>query len=226
MTSCAAGLALMLIGFAQGFRSAVPCLVAGCVSGCAIKYHCVHGIGRQGCRIRRCCGCSSALPFYRDDWRPIIWVLAVLSLVIGSLLAVVQTDVKRMLAFFGKSCRFHSRWPEATGLSAGETQCFPRCSRWRCISALLGARRRLICGQCRRGGGTTLDGFNGLSSRRPTLALALTVFLLAQAGVPFTSGFVAKWGVIQSAVDAGSYWLAVIAILRRSLQHSSISASW
>ena len=52
-----------------------------------------------------------------------------------------------------------------------------------------------------------------LSSRRPTLALALTVFLLAQAGVPFTSGFVAKWGVIQSAVDAGSYWLAVIAML-------------
>jgi NADH-quinone oxidoreductase subunit N len=64
-----------------------------------------------------------------------------------------------------------------------------------------------------RGGDTTLDGFNGLSSRRPTLALALTVFLLAQAGVPFTSGFIAKWGVIQSAVDAGSYWLAVIAML-------------
>jgi NADH-quinone oxidoreductase subunit N len=41
----------------------------------------------------------------------------------------------------------------------------------------------------------------------------LTVFLLAQAGVPFTSGFVAKWGVIQSAVDEGSYWLAVIAML-------------
>ena len=39
------------------------------------------------------------------------------------------------------------------------------------------------------------------------------MFLLAQAGVPFTSGFVAKWGVIQSAVDAGSYRLAVIAML-------------
>ncbi len=40
-----------------------------------------------------------ALPFYRDDWRPIVWVLAVLSLVIGSVLAVVQTNVKRMLAY-------------------------------------------------------------------------------------------------------------------------------
>ena len=40
-----------------------------------------------------------ALPFHRDDWRPAVWVLAVLSLVIGSVLAVVQTDVKRMLAY-------------------------------------------------------------------------------------------------------------------------------
>ena len=40
-----------------------------------------------------------ALPFYRDDWRPVIWVLAVLSLLVGSILAVVQTDVKRMLAY-------------------------------------------------------------------------------------------------------------------------------
>ena len=39
------------------------------------------------------------LPFYRDDWRPVIWVLAVLSLVVGSFLAVVQTNVKRMLAY-------------------------------------------------------------------------------------------------------------------------------
>ena len=40
-----------------------------------------------------------ALPFHRDDWRPVVWVLAVLSLVVGSMLAVVQTNVKRMLAY-------------------------------------------------------------------------------------------------------------------------------
>jgi NADH-quinone oxidoreductase subunit N len=63
------------------------------------------------------------------------------------------------------------------------------------------------------GGDTSLTGLKGLATRRPTLALAFTVFLLAQAGVPLTSGFVAKWGVIQAAVEEESYAIAVIAMV-------------
>ena len=63
------------------------------------------------------------------------------------------------------------------------------------------------------GGDTTLDAFKGLQTRKPALALGFTVFLLAQAGVPFTSGFVAKFGVIQAAVDESSYAIAVIAMV-------------
>jgi NADH-quinone oxidoreductase subunit N len=62
-------------------------------------------------------------------------------------------------------------------------------------------------------GDVTLDAFKGLSTRRPALALALTVFLFAQAGVPFTSGFVAKFGVIQAAVEERSYAIAIIAMV-------------
>jgi NADH-quinone oxidoreductase subunit N len=62
-------------------------------------------------------------------------------------------------------------------------------------------------------GDTSLDSFTGLAKRRPMLALAFTVFLLAQAGVPFTSGFIAKFGVIQAAVEVDSYAIAVIAML-------------
>jgi NADH-quinone oxidoreductase subunit N len=62
-------------------------------------------------------------------------------------------------------------------------------------------------------GDQSLDAFRGLSRSRPLLALALTIFLLAQAGVPLTTGFVAKFGVIAAAVDAESYVLAVIAML-------------
>ena len=61
-------------------------------------------------------------------------------------------------------------------------------------------------------GDQSLDAFRGLSRTRPVLALALTIFLLAQAGVPLTTGFVAKFGVIAAAVDAESYTLAVIAM--------------
>jgi NADH-quinone oxidoreductase subunit N len=62
-------------------------------------------------------------------------------------------------------------------------------------------------------GSTDLGSFRGLGRSRPALALALTVLLLAQAGVPLTSGFVAKFGVIQAAVDVKSYPLAVLAML-------------
>jgi len=63
------------------------------------------------------------------------------------------------------------------------------------------------------GGDTSVEAFNGLSARQPLLAIALTILLLAQAGVPLTSGFVAKWGVIQAAVEEHSYTLAVIAMV-------------
>jgi NADH-quinone oxidoreductase subunit N len=62
-------------------------------------------------------------------------------------------------------------------------------------------------------GDVTLDAFKGLSTRRPALAVAFTVFLFAQAGVPFTSGFVAKFGVIRAAVDERSYAIAIIAMV-------------
>ena len=52
-----------------------------------------------------------------------------------------------------------------------------------------------------------------MSGRQPLLAMALTILLLAQAGVPLTAGFVAKLGVVQAAVEEGSYTLAVIAMV-------------
>ena len=60
---------------------------------------------------------------------------------------------------------------------------------------------------------TDLDSFRGLGRRHAALALALTVLLVAQAGVPFTSGFIAKFGVIGAAVDESSYALAIVAML-------------
>jgi NADH-quinone oxidoreductase subunit N len=62
-------------------------------------------------------------------------------------------------------------------------------------------------------GDTSLDAYKGLAGRRPLLAFTFTVLLLAQAGVPLTAGFVAKFDVILAAVDARSYVLAVLAML-------------
>ena len=62
-------------------------------------------------------------------------------------------------------------------------------------------------------GATDLNSFRGLARDKPLLALALTVFLLAQAGVPLTSGFIAKFGVIQASLEEHSYALAIIAMV-------------
>ena len=64
-----------------------------------------------------------------------------------------------------------------------------------------------------RDGDSSLDSFKGLAKRRPALALGFTVLLLAGAGVPVTSGFIAKFGVIQAAVEVESYALAIIAMV-------------
>jgi NADH-quinone oxidoreductase subunit N len=62
-------------------------------------------------------------------------------------------------------------------------------------------------------GDTSLASFRGLAKRRPALALAFSVLLFAQAGVPFTAGFIAKFGVIKSAVEVNSYAIAIAAMV-------------
>lgn len=160
-----------------------------------------------------------ALPFHRDDWRPTIWVLAVLSLVIGSVLAIVQADVKRMLAYSSIShAGFILVGVEAAGHTAGEPVAgdgMPSVLTYLLLYSVLTVGSFAVVALVARsnGGDTSLDAFRGLAGRRPVLALALTVFLLAQAGVPLTSGFVAKWGVIQAAVEQRSYAIAIIAMV-------------
>lgn len=160
-----------------------------------------------------------ALPFYRDDWRPVIWVLSIASLVIGSTLAVVQNNVKRLLAYSSIShVGFILVGVEAAAHTAGDSEIGPGVPS---VAVYLLAYAVLVIGSfgvialaSRRGDeATSLDSFKGFAKRRPVMALAFTVFLLAQAGVPFTSGFIAKFGVIQAAVEEDSYALAIVAML-------------
>lgn len=159
-----------------------------------------------------------ALPSHRDDWRPAIWVLAVLTLVVGSALAVVQTDVKRMLAYSSIShAGFILVGIEAAGHGGpvGTNDGMPSVATYLVLYSVLTVGSFAVVTLVGRssGGDTSLDAFAGLAKRRPALALGLTVFLLAQAGVPLTSGFVAKWGVIQAAVEQESYAIAIIAMV-------------
>lgn len=148
---------------------------------------------------------------YRLDWQPIIWVLAVLTLVIGSFLAIVQTDVKRMLAYSSVShAGFVLVGVQAASDRGAEGALFYLLSYTFMVVGSFG----VVTLVGRRGDADhDLSAYRGLAARRPALALAFSVFLLAQAGVPLTSGFLAKFYVIGAAVDESSYALAIIAML-------------
>ncbi|MGH9165044.1 MAG: NADH-quinone oxidoreductase subunit N [Acidimicrobiales bacterium] len=147
----------------------------------------------------------------RLDWQPVIWVLAVVTLLVGSVLALVQTDVKRMLAYSSIS---HAGYV-MIGLQAASARGIAGSLFYLlaytfmvlgsfAIVTVVGRR-----GDARHG----LEDYRGLAAQRPALALAFAVFLMAQAGVPFTTGFLAKFYVISAAVESESYALALIGMI-------------
>ena len=153
----------------------------------------------------------STFDLYRLDWQPIVWALAALSLVFGSVLAVVQTDVKRMLAY---SSIAHAGYvfvgfetATARGVAGALFYLFAY------AFMIIGSFAIVTLVSGRGDQNTSLDSFRGLSSRRPVLAFVFTILLLAQAGVPLTSGFLAKFYVISAAVESGDYALAILAMV-------------
>jgi len=148
---------------------------------------------------------------YRLDWQPIVFAVAAITMVVGSVLAVVQTDVKRMLAY---SSINHAGFVLVAVQAASERGVEAALFYLAAYTFMVAGSFGIVTVVSRKGDiGNSLDDYRGLARDRPVLALAFALFLLAQAGVPLTSGFLAKFYVIIAAVDAGSTWLAIIAML-------------
>jgi NADH-quinone oxidoreductase subunit N len=160
-----------------------------------------------------------AFPLFRDDWRPAIGGLAVLSLAVGSVVAVVQNDVKRVLAY---SSIAHAGYV-LIGFAAAAVSNGDAATRGRQSAVLyllvyafmtIGAFAVVtIIGRSSHDARHMLSEYRGLAARRPVLAGLLTLFLLAQAGVPATGGFVAKLQVFAAGVDARQYYLVIAGVL-------------
>jgi NADH-quinone oxidoreductase subunit N len=152
-----------------------------------------------------------AFQLYDVDWRPAVFGLAVLSLVVGSVAAVVQTDVKRMLAYSSVS---HAGYV-LIGVQAATDKGTSAALFYVCTYAVMATGAfAIVMLVARRGDDRhALTDYRGLASARPVLAGLFTLFLLAQAGVPFTGGFVAKLSVFSAAIDVGQYWLAVVGMV-------------
>jgi NADH-quinone oxidoreductase subunit N len=144
------------------------------------------------------------------DWRPVIWAVAIASMVVGAIFGLTQTDVKRMLAY---SAIAHAGFIlvgtialDRNGL--GSTMFYLVAYGFTSIAAF----GLLTLVRDADGEATRLSSWSGLGRRSPLLAATMTVLLLGLAGIPLTSGFTAKFVVFAAAYhDAGP--LVVIALV-------------
>ena len=146
-----------------------------------------------------------------DDWVPAIEVIAALTMLVGAFSAIVQTDVKRMLAYSSIS---HAGFILLGVLAVSDRGTSAALFYLASYTFLVAGTFGVLTVLGGKGDNNfSFDSFKGLGKRKPALSFALLIFLLAQAGVPFTSGFVAKFYVIAAAVDSENYWVAVVAMI-------------
>lgn len=148
---------------------------------------------------------------YRADWQPVIYAIAIATLLTGSLLAIVQTDLKRMLAYSSIS---HAGYL-LVGTQAASDQGVKAVLFYLATYAFMaiGSFTVVAINSGDTGIQTDLNSISGLATRKPLLAITFTIFLLGQAGIPLTSGFFAKFYVIEAAIEERSYLLAIIAMV-------------
>jgi NADH-quinone oxidoreductase subunit N len=140
-----------------------------------------------------------AVPDLKADWRPALWAVAIVTMVVGALLAVTQTDVKRMLAY---SSVAHTGF-----ILVGVIALNPKGLQGTLFYLLTYGFTTLaafaVVSLVRDGSGeaTHLSQWAGLGRKSPLVAGTFAFLLLALAGIPLTAGFVAKFAVFQPAFD-------------------------
>ena len=158
-----------------------------------------------------------ALPDARWDWSPVLWGVAIVTMAVGSVIAIVQSDVKRMLAY---SSIAHAGFiltgilaMDKTGVSGVLFYLFAygfaTIGAFALVTLVRDAGEEGSVG----GEATHLSQWAGLGRRHPVVAGAFTLFLLAFAGIPATSGFIGKFAVFSAAVAHGAWVLALVGVL-------------
>jgi NADH-quinone oxidoreductase subunit N len=149
------------------------------------------------------------------DWRPAFWVVAILTMVVGAVIAITQTDVKRLLAY---SSIAHAGFVltaviavSAAGLSSSLF--------YLATYGLTTVGAFAVITLVRDAGGEAghLSRWAGLGRRSPLVAGIFALFLLAFAGIPLTSGFTGKFAVFQAAIASGETPLVIVGVLASAI---------
>ena len=208
-----AGLALLLVGFgfkiaAVPFHMWTPDVYQGAPSPVTGFMAAVAKAGAFAALLRVL---LSSYGVFSADWRPIVYGLAVLTLVLGAFVALRQRDVKRMLAYSSINHAGFILLGVVAGTARGASASLYYLFAYMFMSI---GSFAIVTVLGRSGDGDhDLARYRGLAGRQPVLALAFAVLLLAQAGAPFTTGLWAKVQVVFAVVAVGDVPLGVIAMV-------------
>ncbi|MCL3837729.1 NADH-quinone oxidoreductase subunit NuoN [Aeromicrobium duanguangcaii] len=157
------------------------------------------------------------------DWRPVLWVIAVITMLIGSIVAISQTDVKRMLAY---SSIAHAGFITVglSGAYLGDQEGLAITSISSVLFYLLvygiatiGAFAIVTVIRDSAGETTHLSKWAGLGKESPFLAGSFALFMLSFAGIPLTAGFIGKWAVFSAAWGGGAWVLVVFGVVSSAI---------
>jgi len=156
----------------------------------------------------------------RWTWQPMFWVIAILTMVVGAVLAVVQTDMKRMLAY---SSVAHTGFllvgvlgvQQASELSDGQVTSLQAVLFYLATYgfAIVGSFALVTLVRDSNGEASQFSRWAGIGRRSPLVGGLFAFFLLSMAGIPLTAGFVGKWAVFTVALSAGAWPVVIAAIL-------------
>ena len=149
-----------------------------------------------------------------------LWVIAILTMVVGAVLAIAQSDIKRMLAY---SSVAHTGFlltgllglQSASALTTGELTSLQAVLFYLVTYGFttLGAFAVVSLVRDSAGEQTAMARWAGLGKHSPLVAGVFALFLLAMAGIPLTSGFIGKWAVFEVALSAGAWPVVIVAVL-------------
>ena len=153
----------------------------------------------------------TAFPDLRDRWTWVVWAAAAATMLVGNLVALVQPNIKRMLAYSSIAHAGYVAVAVASGTSPGASAALFYLLAYSVTN--LGAFA-IVAAVSRKGDGqVALEDYRGLARRRPGLAALLSLFLLSLAGIPATGGFAGKFFIFRAGVEAGLTGLVVIGVL-------------
>jgi len=155
------------------------------------------------------------LPAMSGDWRLLFYVLSIVTMTVGNFAAVTQSNLKRMLAYSSIAHAGYVLIGVVAGTARGVTAMLIYLLVYSFMQ--LGAFAVIVLLRREDVVGDELKDFSGLHVRNPFAAFAMLLFMLSLGGIPPTAGFMGKFWLFSSAIDAGYYWLAVIGVLNSAV---------